>query len=155
MFIHSRRCMHLIGWQNTWEQLPASPPPLPRPNGGGNPWPCTCVHGPKNSSRHAMNSTIRSETSTITRQGDESTRAAHWSRRDNAVCRSRAREHDSCSSINGASCHSDCEGHRGRFHSWSRGHARAAELPTRDWNCQRHAHTHATHRRQAQLIEGV
>ena len=27
--------MHLIGWQNTWEQLPASPPPLPRPDGGG------------------------------------------------------------------------------------------------------------------------
>ena len=36
---------------------------------------------------------------------------------------------------------SDCEGHRGRFHSWSRGHARPAELPTRDWNCQRHAHS--------------
>ena len=23
------------------------PPPLPRPNGGGTPWPCTCVHGPR------------------------------------------------------------------------------------------------------------
>ena len=30
-----------------------------------------------------------------------------------------------------------------------------AELPTQDWNCQRHAHTHATHRRQAQLKDGV
>ena len=37
--------VQLIGWQNTW--LPASPPPLPRPNGGGQPWPCACAHGPK------------------------------------------------------------------------------------------------------------
>ena len=57
--------MHLIGWQNTWEQAPGVPPPLPRPDGGGNPWPCTCVHGPT-SSRHARSSTIGSETSTRT-----------------------------------------------------------------------------------------
>ena len=25
----------------------SSRPPLLRPDGGGNPWPCTCVHGPK------------------------------------------------------------------------------------------------------------
>ena len=43
-----RRCMHLIGWQNTWEQAPGV---LPRPDGGGQPWPCTCVHGPKKSSQ--------------------------------------------------------------------------------------------------------
>ena len=148
--------MHLIGWQNTREtDSRRPPPPLLRPDGGGNPWPCTCVHGPKNSSRHAMNSTTWSETSTITRHGDTSTRAAHWSRRVSAVCRRRARGHDSCSSIDGASCQSDCEGHRGRFHRWSRGHARPAELPTQDWNCQRHAHSHATLRRQAQPIDGV
>ena len=28
-------------------------------------------------------------------------------------------------------------------------------FPTRDWNCQVHAHTHATLRRQAQHIDGV
>ena len=76
-----------------------------------------------------MNSTIRSETSTITRQGDASTHAAHWSRRDNAVCRRRERGHNSCSGIDGASCQSDCEGHRGRCHNWSRGHGRPAVLP--------------------------
>ena len=43
------------GGRTPGSKLPASPPPLPRPNGGGNPWPCTCVHGPNNSSRHAMN----------------------------------------------------------------------------------------------------
>ena len=26
-------------------KLPASPPPLHRPDGGCQPWPCTCVHG--------------------------------------------------------------------------------------------------------------
>ena len=31
-------------------KLPASPPPLPRPDGGGQPWPCTCVHGPTSTS---------------------------------------------------------------------------------------------------------
>ena len=35
-----RRCMHLI-W--VAERLGASS----RPDGGGQPWPCTCVHGPK------------------------------------------------------------------------------------------------------------
>ena len=43
----ARSFVQLFGWQNTWEQAPASPPPLPRPNGGGQPWPCTCVHGPE------------------------------------------------------------------------------------------------------------
>ena len=28
-------------------RLPASPPPLPRHDGGGQSWPCTCVQGPK------------------------------------------------------------------------------------------------------------
>ena len=51
-----------------------------------------------------MNSTIRRETSTITRHGNTSTSTAHWSRKDNAVCQRRAREHDSCSGIEGASC---------------------------------------------------
>ena len=48
--------MHLIGWQNTWEQAPGVPATLPRPDGGGNPWPCTCVHGPKKliPSRHEL-----------------------------------------------------------------------------------------------------
>ena len=50
--------------------------PFPALMAGGQPWPCACAHGPKNSSRHAMNSTIGSETSTITRQCDASTRAA-------------------------------------------------------------------------------
>ena len=43
--------MHLIGWQKTWEQAPGVPPPLPRSDGGGQPWPCTCIHGPKKSTR--------------------------------------------------------------------------------------------------------
>ena len=73
-----------MGGRTPGSKLPASSPPLPRPDGGGNHWPCTCVHGPKNSSRHAMNRTIWNETSTITRQGDASTRAAHWSRRVSA-----------------------------------------------------------------------
>ena len=41
--------MHLIGWQNAWQQAPGVPAhSLHRPDGGGQPWPCTCVHGPKN-----------------------------------------------------------------------------------------------------------
>ena len=66
-----------MGGRTPGSKLPASPPPLPRPDGGGYPWPCTCVHGPKKSSGHAMNSIIWSETSTITRHGDTSTRTAH------------------------------------------------------------------------------
>ena len=27
-------------------RLPATPPPLPRPNGGGQPWSCACAQGP-------------------------------------------------------------------------------------------------------------
>ena len=29
-------------------RLPATPPPLLRPNGGGQPWPCACAQGPAN-----------------------------------------------------------------------------------------------------------
>ena len=47
---------------------------------------------------------------------------------------------DAGNGIDGASCQRDCEGHHGRFHSWSRGHARPAVLPARDWICQIHAH---------------
>ena len=35
------------GGRTPGSKLPASPPPLLRPDGGGQPWPCTCVHGPK------------------------------------------------------------------------------------------------------------
>ena len=35
------------GGRTPGSKLPASPPPLPRPDGGGQPWPCICVHGPK------------------------------------------------------------------------------------------------------------
>ena len=37
----------------------------------------------------------------------------------------------------------------------SHGHGRPAVLLTRDWNCQKHAHTHATLRRQAQYKDDV
>ena len=37
-----------MGGRTPGSKLPASPPPLLRPDGGGQPWPCTCVHGPKN-----------------------------------------------------------------------------------------------------------
>ena len=43
--------MHLVGWQNTREQAPGVPATPSRPDGGGQPWPCTCVHGPKKSSQ--------------------------------------------------------------------------------------------------------
>ena len=56
--IHSTAClsrrvpaMHPIGWQNTWEQAPGVPATPSPPWWRGNPWPCTCVHGPKK--RHA------------------------------------------------------------------------------------------------------
>ena len=133
--------MHLIGWQNTWEQAPGVPAtPSPRPDDGGNPWPCTCVHGPT-SSRHARNSTIGSETSTNTRHDDASTQTAHQSRRVSTVCRRRARGHDNCSGNDGASCQAvDTDV---PLYSHSR-----LELP-------RHAHSHATLKRQAQTIDGV
>ena len=35
------------GGRTPGSKLPASPPPLPRPDGGGQPWSCTFVHGPK------------------------------------------------------------------------------------------------------------
>ena len=82
---------------------------------GETPWPCTCVHGPT-SSRHAVKSTVMSETSP-SYDRRRSTHAAHWRRIDSAVCRRRAREHDSCSSIEGVTCRRGCEGHRVRFHS--------------------------------------
>ena len=37
------------GGRTPGSKLPASPPPLPRPDGGVQPWPCTCVHGPTSS----------------------------------------------------------------------------------------------------------
>ena len=49
--VQARSHVQLIGWQNTWEQAPGVPPPLHRPNGGGQPWPCTWAHGPKKSSQ--------------------------------------------------------------------------------------------------------
>ena len=52
-------------------------------------------------------------------------------------------------------CQRDCEGHRGRFRNWSRGHSRPVVLPAREWICQIHAHSHATLGRQAQLVDGV
>ena len=56
------------GWQNTWEsRLPASPPPLLRPDGGGQPWPCACAQGPTNftlSKLHETCSTCTSRTKT-------------------------------------------------------------------------------------------
>ena len=45
------------GGRTPGSKLLASSPPLPRPDGGGNPWPCTCVHGPKKThrpSRHLL-----------------------------------------------------------------------------------------------------
>ena len=42
--------------RNDQSKLPASPPPLPRPDGRGNPWPCTCVHGSKKPSRQSTKS---------------------------------------------------------------------------------------------------
>ena len=43
---HHARAINL-GGRTLGRKLPASPPPLPRPDGGGQPCPCTCVHGPK------------------------------------------------------------------------------------------------------------
>ena len=39
------------GGRTPGSKLPASPPSLPRPDGGGQPWPCPCVHDPKKSTR--------------------------------------------------------------------------------------------------------
>ena len=39
------------GGRTPGSKLPASPPPLPRPDGGGQPWPCACAHGPKKTTR--------------------------------------------------------------------------------------------------------
>ena len=51
------KCTKLSG-RTPGSKPPASPPPLPRPDGGGQPWPCTCVHGPKKSDTPAgMSST--------------------------------------------------------------------------------------------------
>ena len=35
------------GGRTPGSKLPASPPSLPRPDGGGQNWPCACAHGPK------------------------------------------------------------------------------------------------------------
>ena len=79
----------------------------------------------------------------------------HWSRRVSAVCRRRARGHDSCSGIDGASCQSDCEGHRGMFHSWSRGHAHPAVLPLETGTAKCMLMPMPTLRRPAQPKDGV
>ena len=104
MSVQARACDATnSGGRTPGSKLPASPPPLPHPNGGGT----RAVYlstRPKKPTRHAMNRTIWNETSIITRHGDASTSAAHWSRRDSAVCRRRARGHDCCSGIEGASC---------------------------------------------------
>ena len=36
-------------------RLPATSPPLLRPNGGGQPWPCACAQGPTSTSTTASN----------------------------------------------------------------------------------------------------
>ena len=37
-------CLHLIRVAgHLGVRLPATPPPLPRPDGGGQPWPCACA----------------------------------------------------------------------------------------------------------------
>ena len=53
--------MHLI-WVagHLGVRLPASPPPLLRPHGGGKPWPCACAQGPiKNYERASSLQTVR------------------------------------------------------------------------------------------------
>ena len=49
-------CILIRVAEHLGDRLLASPPPLPRPDdGGGQPWPCACAHGPKKTqqpSRH-------------------------------------------------------------------------------------------------------
>ena len=45
------------GGRTPGSKLPASPPPLLRPDGGGTPWPCACAQGPKKSSHQSTKST--------------------------------------------------------------------------------------------------
>ena len=44
-------CAHASnsGGRTPGSKLPASPPPLPRPDGGGQPWPCAYAQSPKTS----------------------------------------------------------------------------------------------------------
>ena len=49
LIISPHACTINSGGRTPGSKLPASPPPLLRPNGGGQPWPCACAHGPKNS----------------------------------------------------------------------------------------------------------
>ena len=110
-----------MGGRTPGSKLPASPPPLPRPDGGGNPLPYTCVHGPS-SSRHAMNSTVRRETSTNTRH--ERRKHPRSTLESQSQCNLSTQStwtrqlqwHQWCF------LSKNCEGHNGRFHSWNRGH---------------------------------
>ena len=85
-------------------------------------------------------STIRSETSTTTRHRNANTPAAHWDRRARAICRRRARGHDSCSGNNGTTIQRDCERHHSGLRNWSCEHENPTVLPARDWVCQIHTH---------------
>ena len=116
------------GGRTPGSKLPASPPPLPRPDGGGTPgrvpvytakkanpstdeqhlWSCTtgrsttCVAAPLRPKQNCRN--IRSETSTTTRH-----REANPYR---AISRRRAQGNDSCSGNDGPTIQRDCEQHQ-------------------------------------------
>ena len=49
-------------------KLPGLPPPLPRPDGGGQPWPCACAHGPKKSDPSTSNTGTSTSLSESQRQ---------------------------------------------------------------------------------------
>ena len=99
-------------------------------------------------------STIRSEKSTTTRHRDANT-FVEQGRRTRAICRQRARGHDSCSGNDGSTYQRDCERHQGGLRNWSCEHKRPTVLPARDWDCQIHTHTKATLGWQTQLVDGV
>ena len=60
---HHARAINL-GGRTPGSKLPASPPPLLRPNGGGQPWPCACAQSPtKTRAQHlSLNTTGMSTT---------------------------------------------------------------------------------------------
>ena len=116
MSVQARACdAPNSGGRTPGSKLPASPPPLPHPNGGGTRAVYLCTR-PKKPTRHAMNRTIWNETSTITRHGDASTSAAHWSRKRQ------------CSLPTQSTWTRLLQWHRRCFLS-SRGHGRPAILP--------------------------
>ena len=49
------------GGRTPGSKLPASPPPLPRPDGLGNPWPCACAHGPKKTQRPSQHLSLNND----------------------------------------------------------------------------------------------